>query len=63
LRIRYLTPFNFLIAAQFSPLNNVNADREVTALLNGILRGDRTLEDLTARVCELPKRSRFSYDP
>jgi hypothetical protein len=63
LRKRYLTSFNFLIAAQFSPLNNVKADREITALLNGILRGERTLEDLKSFVCELPKRTPFSREP
>jgi hypothetical protein len=60
LRIRYLTPYNFLIAAQFSPLNNAEIDHQITDLLNGILRGEQTLAGLTKLVSVLPKYSHLS---
>jgi hypothetical protein len=46
LRVRYITPSNFVLAAQGSPINNTAFDRRRQELLNGILRGDNTVEDL-----------------
>lgn len=55
LRVRYLTPYNFLIAAQDSPINSKDFDRESEQLLNGILRQTATITDLLSAVSRLPK--------
>ena len=44
LRIRYLTPYNFIICAQFNPINNLENDSMIKQLLNGILEGTVTVE-------------------
>ena len=62
LRVRYLTPSNFLIAAQNSPINNKRFDSRRKDLLNGILRGDATLNDLVSAILDLPKREPMRYE-
>jgi hypothetical protein len=57
LRVRFLTPANFLIAAQNAPINVTNFDLERSRLLKGILNGTHTLDDLLDAVLNLPKRS------
>lgn len=56
LRARYLTPYNFLIAPQLSPINNKEFDYELEALLNAILRGEAELGELNERIRQLPRR-------
>jgi serine/threonine protein kinase len=57
LRVRYLTPYNFLLAAQDSPINNGAFDKRRDTIMNAILQGEATLEDLVNEVRKLPKRS------
>lgn len=56
LRVRYLTPYNFLVAAQGSPIGHRNFDTRLEELLNGMLRGEHTIEELAEEVRRLPKR-------
>ena len=56
LRVRYLTPYNFIIAPQDSPINDSKHDLLFEEVLNGILWGTRTLEDLITLVTRLPPR-------
>jgi hypothetical protein len=61
LRIRYLTPYNFIIAPQSSPIN-VNAfDRQAEEILNGIIKGEKTVDHLVTAVLKLPQNSRDEY--
>ncbi len=52
-RIRYLTPYNFIIAAQFHPINFKNNHMRDT--FNGLLNGSLTIEDLIFELNKLPK--------
>jgi hypothetical protein len=56
LRVRYITPYNFVIAAQASPINNANFDRRLEELLNMALRNARreVLEMISEEVHLLP---------
>lgn len=56
LRTRYLAPYNLIIAPQGSPINDVTFDVRRAELLQGILRNEVTLEDLTDEILRLPRR-------
>jgi len=56
LRVRYLTPYNIIIAAHNSPVNNSRFDRELRKLMDGILQGTSAVEDLAKAIQVLPKR-------
>lgn len=58
LRVRYVTPYNLLIAPHDSPINNNRFDQQRNELLNAILRGEASLDTLVGAVLQLPKRSR-----
>jgi hypothetical protein len=58
LRVRYVTPYNLLIAPHDSPINSNRFDRQRDELLNAILRGEASLDTLVGAVLQLPKRSR-----
>jgi hypothetical protein len=58
IRVKYLTPYNLLIAPQDSPINNNQFDRARVNLLNRVLEGTSTIEELTAAVLLLPKIER-----
>lgn len=55
LRIRYLTPYNFIICAQFNPINRTEYDDVMIKLLNGILEGENSPEDIVQFVAKLPR--------
>lgn len=57
--VKYLTPYNLIIAPFDSPINNNRFDRVRLDILNGILKGECTVEDLAAAVLKLPKRERY----
>ena len=57
LRMRYVSPYNLLIAPMGSPINNNRFDLQRVELLNAILRGETTLEKLVEEVLKLPKTS------
>ncbi len=58
LRVRYLTPYNFLIAANGSPINNSAFDETLAERLDGILKTGQGLDDLAAEIWRLPRRPR-----
>ena len=58
LRVRYLTPYNFIICAKWNPLNENQYDDRVEDILNGILKGIRTIDELTALVEKIPRHKR-----
>ncbi len=45
LRIRYLTPYNFIICAQFNPVNEKN-DSIMKIYIDGILQGRYSINDI-----------------
>ncbi len=55
LRVRYTSPYNFLIAAHESPINNSDADEHIKELLDGLLKGTSTFEKLDEYIKNLPK--------
>lgn len=58
LRVRYVTPYNLILAPLDSPINNNQFDQIRVELLNGILQGKSDLESLVGTVLKLPKRER-----
>lgn len=62
LRERFLTPYNFIIAAHNSPINSHEFDSIGDDLLNGVLRGEKSIEELATIVLRLPKRSPMLYE-
>lgn len=56
LRVRYITPYNFLIAAQESPINNGGFDRRLKDLLNTMLSDDEAIDVLSQEILKLPKK-------
>ena len=57
LRARYLSPYNLVVTAFENPLNNPSFDRFFEEIMNSILRGHASIEDLSRAVLELPKRT------
>lgn len=64
LRVRYTTPYNFLIAANGSPINNSRFDDVLVQHLNEALAGEEeeaaAIEKLRTLVGELPIRGDFN---
>lgn len=60
LRERYLTPYNLIIAPQESPINNKQFDGARNEMLNRILRGEATVEELTDAILKLPRREYYN---
>ena len=56
LRIRYLSSYNLVVAAKENPLNKHSFDSSFEEIMNNILRGCASIEDLSEAVLELPKR-------
>ena len=57
IRKRYITPYNFIIAAQDSPINNKNYDSRILKTMNFILHEknpEKTLKDFFAELSNLP---------
>lgn len=55
LRVRSLTPYNFLIAPHASPINNKAADAVIENFLTGILKNETSIPDLIKLIFQLPK--------
>ncbi|MHA6234428.1 hypothetical protein [Pseudomonas fluorescens group sp. PF-69] len=55
LRTRYLAPYNFIIAPVGSCINNQNFDTERVQMMDGMLNGSCTIEQIAERVRVLPK--------
>ncbi|KGF71401.1 hypothetical protein DO97_20745 [Neosynechococcus sphagnicola sy1] len=56
-RMRYLSPYNLVIAAFANPLSNPAFDKTFEQIMNDILMGKASVEDLSRAVLDLPKRS------
>ena len=56
LRVRYVTPYNFLIAPQESPINDPNFDEQLTKYLDALLLKEGELELLSGAIQKLRKR-------
>lgn len=55
-RTRYVTPYNFVVAAHGSPINNPDFDADLEKILNGMLGGTSTIDELVEAIQKLPKR-------
>ncbi len=55
LRVRYLTPYNFLICAQFNPINNSSYDSEIEMILNKLLKEETEITDLVLVVKKMKR--------
>jgi hypothetical protein len=55
LRLRHLTPYNFVVAANGSPINNADFDHTLSERLNDILKTGHGIEDLAAQIWRLPR--------
>ena len=62
LRVRYLTPYNIIIAAANSPVGKSRFDSERRKLMDGILQETSTVEDLAKAIIDLPKPKREPWD-
>ena len=56
LRTRYITPYNFLLAPKFSPINNHDFDGLLEDLLNAMLQGEDVFGQLCESIERLPPR-------
>lgn len=59
-RRRFLSPYNFVIIPKTSPLNELDREDDLRLLLDRILQGQSTIEDLVAYVRPLHKSNRDS---
>ena len=59
LRVRYNTPYNFIIASQESPINNSQFDAQADKILNDILKGKSTVQEFANEMRKLPRRRYF----
>jgi hypothetical protein len=59
LRERYLTPYNLIIAPHESPINTDQFYELRADILNRILRGEATVEELTSAVLKLLRREYY----
>lgn len=55
LRLRYLSPYNFIIAAKFSPFNNPDFERKSEEYFNKLLSDEISLEDFDKFMKQFPK--------
>lgn len=62
LRLRYLTPFNLLLCGNRHVINEPKYDGTVTRLMDGLLRRERTLSDLSSHVMDLAVPERLQFD-
>jgi hypothetical protein len=62
LRVRYLTPYNLVIAPHESPINNSKFESHFEELMNGILDKKYLVEDLANEVLKLPKQNFLNYN-
>jgi hypothetical protein len=58
LRSRYLTPYNFVVAAKLSPYNSRKFDGISQKLLNGLLSGELQLEDSVELLLRFPRHDK-----
>ena len=56
-RVRYLTPYNLVICAQFHPFNSNDGDTITKQYLNGILKGTYSIKEFVDASLLLPKNN------
>lgn len=54
-RIKYLSKYNLIISAKFSPYNSKVCDKLTEPIFNGIVKDEKTFNDLIKVLKELPK--------
>lgn len=59
LRVRYLTPYNMVICASESPLNQPKFDVQLEDYLNRLLKGDECMDEFINEIKNLPITSAF----
>jgi len=59
-RIRYLSPYNFVITGLTSSINSQPFDRQSKEIFRGILKNESTIDELMKMIYELPK---YGYAP
>ena len=59
LRVRYLTPYNFIIAPHNSPINNTEFDKVRDSILNELLQERCHIDYFIEEFMKLPKRSKY----
>lgn len=57
LRVRYISPFNFLIAPNGSPINNSDFDEALQKYLEDLLIGKNVFGEMCEAIQRLPKRN------
>jgi len=50
LRMRFITPYNFIITSQFSPINESDYDQLFETILNNIINGSDNIENLVSAI-------------
>lgn len=55
LRVRFLSPYNFVITAQHSPINSGKYDKKIEELFSGLLNGTKNIENLLDFIQFLPR--------
>lgn len=56
LRVRHITPYNFVIAPNQSPINNHQFDERLYEYLNSMLRGDDVFDEMCQAISCLPRK-------
>lgn len=56
LRVRYVSPYNFLIAPFKSPINNDGFDEALKSYLDQILQREDVFQEMSEKIARLPKR-------
>ncbi len=56
LRLRFITPYNFLIAPFASPINNNLFDDRLVDFMNRLLQGEDAFDEMLNEIFRLPKR-------
>lgn len=59
LRVRYLTPYNLVIAPKGSPINNSRFDNELNSLMNKLAKDENVFDELVNKIRALPRRHGF----
>ncbi len=58
LRERYLTPYNLIICAKYNPINAIGIGGKVKKMMDDILRGTISFEEIIKYIEELPRNER-----
>lgn len=59
LRVRYLTPYNFVLCAKWHPFNSSEGDKMTKKYLDGILKGQNTIEEFVKASQCLKKNEKY----